>query len=35
MYRRQKFTIILRIGAALIALIFVLGIVLDSCSVLG
>jgi hypothetical protein len=34
MYKRQKYTMILRIGALIIALIFILGIILDSVGVL-
>ena len=30
MYRREKFTKILRIGALILAVIFILGIILDS-----
>ena len=33
MYRRQKFTLILRIGALIIAVIFILGIILDSINI--
>ena len=33
MFRRQKFTLILRIGALIIAIIFVLGIILDSLNI--
>jgi hypothetical protein len=33
MYKRQKFTIVLRIGALIIALIFLLGIILDAVGI--
>jgi len=35
MYKRQKFTKIIRIGALIIAIIFILGIILDSVNVFG
>jgi uncharacterized membrane protein len=35
MYKRDKYTKILRIGALIIAIIFILGIILDSVGLFG
>jgi uncharacterized membrane protein len=35
MYRREKYTKILRIGALIIAIIFILGIILESAGFFG
>jgi uncharacterized membrane protein len=35
MYKREKYTKILRIGALIIAIIFILGIILDSIGLFG
>jgi hypothetical protein len=35
MYKRQKYTKIIRIGALIIAIIFILGIILESVGIFG